>query len=116
MELDHLSRIGLFSGTDDDQLGALLGFSTEVAFDSGDVLFEENHPAEYWWVLLDGAVDLVGHIGPAETLLGPMHVPGRWAGGFRAWDEHGAYLATGRAATAGRILRIPAADLRTLWI
>ena len=42
-------------------------------------------------------------------------MPGRWAGGFRAWDEHGAYLATGRAATAGRILRVPAADLRRLW-
>ena len=23
-------------------------------------------------------------------------MPGRWAGGFRAWDEHGVYLATGR--------------------
>src|SRR3712207_10775 len=44
-----------------------------------------------------------------------MDVPGRWAGGFRAWDEHGAYLATGRAATAGRILRVPAAELRALW-
>ena len=43
-----------------------------------------------------------------------MDVPGRWAGGFRAWDEHGAYLATGRAATAGRILRVPAAELRRL--
>ena len=25
-----------------------------------------------------------------------MDVPGRWAGGFRAWDDHGVYLATGR--------------------
>ena len=25
-----------------------------------------------------------------------MDVPGRWAGGFRAWDEHGVYLATAR--------------------
>jgi signal transduction histidine kinase len=115
MELDHLSRIGLFSGTDDGQLRALLGVSTEVRFDGGDVLFEENHPAEYWWVLLEGAVDLVRHIGHDETLLGTMDVPGRWAGGFRAWDEHGAYLATGRAATAGRILRVPATDLRALW-
>ena len=27
--------------------------------------------------------------------------PGRWAGGFRAWDEHGVYLATGRGGTPG---------------
>jgi signal transduction histidine kinase len=44
-----------------------------------------------------------------------MDVPGRWAGGFRAWDEHGAYLATGRAATSGCMLRVPADGLRELW-
>ena len=41
-----------------------------------------------------------------------MDVPGRWAGGFRAWDEHGVYLATGRGVTAGRVLRVPAEVLR----
>jgi signal transduction histidine kinase len=41
-----------------------------------------------------------------------MDVPGVWAGGFRAWDEQGVYLATGRAATTGRLLRVPAEVLR----
>jgi signal transduction histidine kinase len=41
-----------------------------------------------------------------------MDAPGRWAGGFRAWDEHGVYLATGRGVTAGRVLRVPAEMLR----
>ena len=41
-----------------------------------------------------------------------MDVPGRWAGGFRAWDEQGVYLATGRGAVGGRVLRVPAAVLR----
>ena len=115
MELDDLRRMELFSGPDDDTLLSLLATGTEVGFECGDVLFQENHPAEYWWVLLDGAIDLVRHVGRDETRLGAMDVPGRWAGGFRAWDEHGAYLATGRATAAGRILRVPAQDLRTLW-
>ena len=33
-------------------------------------------------------------------------------GGFRAWDEQGVYLATGRASAAGRVLRVPAGVLR----
>jgi signal transduction histidine kinase len=115
MQPDDLRGIGLFSGTDDDQLLALLAVSTELPFESGDVLFQENHPAEYWWVLLEGSVDLVRHVRREETRLGTMDVPGRWAGGFRAWDEHGAYLASGRAVTAGRILRVPAGNLRALW-
>ncbi len=45
-------------------------------------------------------------------MVARMDVPGRWAGGFRAWDEHGVYLATGRGATAGRVLRVPAEVLR----
>ena len=115
MDLDALRRIELFEGTSDDQLLALLEVGVQVSFECGDVLFEENHPAESWWVLLDGRIDLLRHVGHDETHLGVMDAPGRWAGGFRAWDEHGAYLATGRAATAGRILRVAADDLRTLW-
>jgi signal transduction histidine kinase len=115
MHLDDLRGFGLFSGTDDDQLLTLLAAGTEVRFQCGDVLFQENHPAEYWWVLLDGSIDLVRHVGTDESLLVVMDVPGRWAGGFRAWDEHGAYLATARATTTGRVLRLAAADLRALW-
>ncbi|WP_369252309.1 ATP-binding protein [Geodermatophilus amargosae] len=111
----ELRRIALFEGTGDDQLQDLLAAGTEVSFEPGDVLFQENHPADSWWVLLDGGIDLVRHVGRDETQLGSMDVPGRWAGGFRAWDEHGAYLATGRAATAGRVLCVPAAELRRIW-
>src|SRR3954447_22635072 len=115
MHLDELRGIGLFSGTADDQLHALLAAGTDLRLAGGDTLFLESPAAEFWWVLLEGSIDLVRHVGREETRLGVMDVPGRWAGGFRAWDEHGVYLATGRAATAGRVLRVPAEALRTLW-
>ncbi|SEO83204.1 ATP-binding protein [Trujillonella endophytica] len=113
--LEDLRGIGLFAGTDDDQLRALLAAGTEVPFRAGDVLFTENSAADSWWVLLDGVLELVRRVGREETRLGAMDVAGRWAGGFRAWDEHGVYLATGRATTAGRVLRVPAEALRALW-
>jgi len=115
MDLEELRRIELFAGTGEDQLLALLEAGSEVHFECGDVLFQENHPAESWWVLLDGSIDLVRHVGHEETRLGAMDVPGRWAGGFRAWDQHGAYLATGRGVVPGRMLRVPAGELRRLW-
>ncbi len=115
MDVDDLGRMGLFEGTSHDQLRELLAAGTEVAFGPGDVLFQENQPADCWWVLRDGSIDLVRHVGRDETLLGVMDLPGRWAGGFRAWDEHGVYLATGRGAVAGCILRVPAEALRRVW-
>ena len=81
----------------------------EVPIEPGTDLFHEGEHADSWWVLVDGALDLVrarrwrGDRGPAGWTR-----PGQWAGGFRAWDEHGVYLATGRGAVPGRMLRVPA--------
>jgi signal transduction histidine kinase len=108
-----LRALDLFEGLADEQLGELAAMGTELSFSRGEELFREGAPADFWWVLLDGCVDLVRHVGRQEMLLGRMDVPGRWAGGFRAWDENGVYLATGRAGTPGRVLRVPAEALRS---
>ena len=112
MRADELRALGLLDGLADDQLAELAGGSTEVRVEPGADLFREGEHADFWWVLIDGAIDLVRHIGREDTVVGKMDVPGRWAGGFRAWDEHGVYLATGRGAAGGRVLRVPAEVLR----
>ena len=112
MRLDEIRALSLFDGLADDQLSELVEGSTEVRVEPGAILFCEGKHADFWWVLIDGAIDLVRHIGREDTVVGKMDVPGRWAGGFRAWDEHGVYLATGRGATDGRVLRVPAEVLR----
>ena len=110
--LTELRSVDLFDGMTDQQLSELLAGSTEVHVRPGLELFREGEHADFWWVLLDGAIDLVRRIGAEETVVARMDRPGRWAGGFRAWDEQGSYLATGRGATDGRVLRIPAEVLR----
>ena len=110
--LDELRPLELFAGLGDKELAELLAWGTEVEFPPGQELFVEGEPADYWWVLLAGSIDLVRHVGRSESVLGAMDAPGRWAGGFRAWDDHGVYLATGRASVAGRVLRVPASALR----
>ena len=112
MRADDLRSFALFDGLTGDQLSELVEGGAEVRIEPGVELFHEGEHADYWWVLVDGAVDLVRHIGREDTVVGRMDVPGRWAGGFRAWDEHGVYLATARGATAGRVLRVPAEVLR----
>jgi signal transduction histidine kinase len=108
MRADELGAISLFGGLADDQLAELAEGGTEVRIEPGVDLFREGEHADFWWVLIDGAVDLLRHIGPEDTVVGRMDVPGRWAGGFRAWDQDGVYLATGRGAAGGRVLRVPA--------
>jgi len=112
MRADELRALSLFDGLADDQLAELTEGSTEVRVEPGADLFREGEHADFWWVLIDGAIDLVRHIGREDTVVAKMDVPGRWAGGFRAWDEHGVYLATGRGVADGRVLRVPAEVLR----
>ena len=112
MRAGELRALSLFDGLADHQLAELAEGSTEVRVEPGADLFHEGEHADFWWVLIDGAIDLVRHIGREDTVVAKMDVPGRWAGGFRAWDEHGVYLATGRGVTAGRVLRVPAEVLR----
>jgi len=112
MRAGELRSFSLFDGLTDDQLAELVDGGTEVRVEPGVELFREGEHADFWWVLVDGSVDLVRRTGREDTLVGKMDAPGRWAGGFRAWDEHGVYLATGRGATDGRVLRVPAEVLR----
>ncbi|HKY15868.1 MAG TPA: ATP-binding protein [Microthrixaceae bacterium] len=114
MDVDELRGLFLFESLSDEQLHTLMTRSEEVRFVAGDVLFSEGAPADYWWVLLDGRVEVVRRTGNDEEVGAVLENPGQWAGGFRAWSEVGGYLGTGRAASSGRVLRLPAPVLREL--
>jgi signal transduction histidine kinase len=114
MDVEELRAIELFTGLTDDQLADLATGGDEVPFEPGDVVFAEGDHADDWWVLLEGSLDLVRKVGREDVVVARMDVPGRWAGGFRAWDDNGIYLATGRGSTPGRLLRLDAPHLREL--
>jgi signal transduction histidine kinase len=117
MRVEDLRALSLFAGLTDEQIGELIDGGAEVAVEPGVELFREGEHSDFWWVLLDGSIELTRHIGQERTVVGRM-TPGLWAGGFRAWDEHGVYLATGTGAIAGRVLQVPAgflADRFNAW-
>jgi signal transduction histidine kinase len=113
ISVEDVRGFPLFEGLTDEQLEALIAAGEPAPIVPGEELFHEGDLAASWWVLVEGAVDLTRHSGREQTVVGRMDVPGRWAGGFLAWDEHGTYLATGRGAEPGRMLRVPAAALRS---
>src|SRR4030095_12879705 len=67
MRLDDLRPLGIFDGLTDEQLAELVEGGTEVPVEPGVDLFREGEHADFWWVLIDGAIDLVRHVGPADT-------------------------------------------------
>ena len=116
---DDLRGLFVFDGLGDDQLRQLAARGESVDFDEGQELFREGEPADYWWVLLAGKVELVRQAGREQAVVMlTIERPGVWAGGFLAWNESGSYLATARGATRGRMFRLPSAalgDLTRAW-
>ncbi len=115
MDITDIRPLNLFDSLTDSQLGELLEAGTEVRIQPGVELFHQGDHADYWWVLVDGALDLMRYVGREHVVVGKMDVPGRWAGGFQGWDEHGVYLATGRGTQEGRVLQVPAKALRACF-
>ncbi len=79
---DELRSLDLFGGLTDQQLSELVAGSSEVGARPGVELFREGEHADFWWVLLNGVVELTRQAGGEETVVARMDVPGRWAGGF----------------------------------
>ncbi|KRF34931.1 sensor histidine kinase [Nocardioides sp. Soil805] len=111
---DELRALGLLDGFTDEQVAELAGAGDELSFAAGEHLFDEGRPADDWWVLLDGRIDLVRRIGHEEAVMATMETPGQWAGGFRAWDEHGIYMGSGRVVEPARVFRLRADQLGSL--
>jgi len=114
MLADELRPIFIFDGLTDAQVADLAAVAEKVAFEAGEELFREGDPADFWWVLLDGTVQIVRRAGRSEpVVMMTMERPGQWAGGFQAWAD-ASYLATGRGQVAGHMLKVPSAELGRL--
>lgn len=115
MLVDELRSLFVLQGLTDQQLHELAAAGEVVPFDDGVELFREGAPADFWWVLLEGHVQLVRRAGREEpVVMMTMERPGLWAGGFRAWNDASSYLATGRGARPGRMFRVSSTALGEL--
>ena len=111
--IDDLRGVAILEGLTEAQLGELADAGDRVPIVPGESLFEEGRPADAWWLVVRGSLELMRRLGREYTVVGRMPA-GRWAGGFRAWDERGVYLATGNGAESGWALRLPATELARL--
>jgi signal transduction histidine kinase len=114
MSVQELRRMPLFAGLEEEQLLELVRVGEELVADTGQELWAEGQPADTWWVLLDGAIQLEKRVGKEQVVVGAMNQPGQWAGGFAAWDPNGSCFATGRAQQRSRVLAVPARELSRL--
>ena len=108
---DELRALAILDGFTDEQVAELAAAGEEVTYEPGDRMFDEGRPAEHWWVMLGGRIDVVRRVGNEEVVMVTIQNPGQWAGGFRAWDDNGVYLGSARVMDASRVFRLSADEL-----
>ena len=72
MRVEDVRPLDIFEGLSDEQLGELVDGGSEVLIEPGVDLFQEGEPADFWWVLVDGSVDLVRRTGREDTVVRRM--------------------------------------------
>jgi CRP-like cAMP-binding protein len=80
-----LAKIGLFEGLTDDQLARFAALASEVAYDSGETIFEEGAEACCLYLLLEGKVKIHTHLTsrPERISIAVLNQPGQiigWSG------------------------------------
>ncbi|HEV7863549.1 MAG TPA: FAD-dependent oxidoreductase [Acidimicrobiia bacterium] len=97
---------------DDAQLAMLTDFGERRTVQVGDILFAEGDPTYDFFVVLSGAVDIIGRFDGVEEVL-VTHPAGRFLGELSLLTGQRVYL-TARVAEAGEVVAIPVPELRRL--
>jgi signal transduction histidine kinase len=101
----ELAQFPAFSGLPEDQIVWFLGHSKEVSLRPGEVYAKQGDPPDTMFVLLEGEFEWRGEFG-GETVA----IAGKVGDvtGALPFSRMKQFTVTGRALTAGRILRFPA--------
>ena len=103
----------LFESLTDDQLDWLLERGTVETHEAGTLVYEQNEPAESFYVLLEGEIELSKRLDGTDVTLTTSDLPGSYAGATRAFipsshDE--VYVSSLRAITFCRLFKLRAED------
>ncbi len=101
-----LERVDLFKGMPPEDLTRIASIVTDVSIDRGEVLFEEGEPGDAFYVVLEGAVEIVASSpGGTEDQLAVRRAGEGF--GERALIDDAPRSATARAVDPTRLIAVP---------
>src|SRR2546430_3018626 len=105
IDKSELIRVPAFADLPDDQIAWFLSQSQETHVKAGETYVRQGDPADWMFVLLDGQFQWRGEFGGETVVLSAK--PGDVTG-VLPFSRMKQFTVTGRALTAGRLLKFPA--------
>ncbi len=103
----------LFESLSDEQLDWLVQHGTVETYGPGVNVYDEGGPAESFYVLLEGEIQLVKHLDGSDVVMSTADQPGAYGGATRAFvpaSEDESYAFGLRTVTETRLFKLLGAD------
>jgi signal transduction histidine kinase len=107
----------LFESLSDEQLDWLVEHGTVETYKPAVNVYNQDDPAEYFYVLLEGEIQLVKRIDATDITFSTASQPGAYAGATRAFISSAAdqsYTSNLRTVTRARLFKLRAEDFAYL--
>jgi len=114
---DELRSCFLFESLSDEQLDWLVEHGTAENHGPGVNVYNQDEPATYFYVLLQGEIQLVKRFDATDMVLATADQPGSYAGAIRAFISSSAdqsYSSSLRTVTESRLFKLRAEDFAYL--
>jgi len=111
--LEALRKSDLFEGLGDEELLAIARLAREEKYDAGSVVFRENDPANYLYIVREGRVAILIDIGRTkQTVIDTISRNGSF--GWSAMVPPYIYTSTSRTLEPTRVIVLSGQELREL--
>ena len=110
---EELRGCFLFESLSDEQLDWLVEHGTVEVHEAGKSIYDQDAVAEFFYVLLEGEIQLVRRLDGADVVITTASKPGAYAGATRAFTSapgDQSYTTSLRAVSQSRVFRLRADD------
>jgi serine phosphatase RsbU (regulator of sigma subunit) len=114
MSTTDLSSISLFASLPADEIKRLETLLQVSTFPPGEVLFQEGHSDDKFYVLLEGQVEVIKALGSTEERLLAVREAGTLLGEMSLFSREGCHTASVRSLTSLQLLNVPHSELDAL--
>jgi len=112
-KIPKLKRIPLFADMSEYDLHQIDQITVERRYDKGQVIIEENNPAERFFIIFRGKIEITKRFEDGEQFVLGVHSDGEFFGEMAILDE-GPRSATARALESTTVLEISRKDFESL--
>jgi len=116
MPIQRLAAIPLFSSLPADEIDNLEMTLSSIEFAAGNILLQEGHSDDKFYILLEGQVEVIKSLGREEERILGVREAGNLLGEMSLFSRGGCHTASVRSLTPLRLLKVTHKELDALLL